>query len=176
MAVKKPDRSAPFPIEMLSVGVAVPFDQALRFEDVYREHGGRLWRSVLLFTGDREIASDAVAEAFAQAIRRGEEVRSPVGWITRAAFRIAAGELKARRHSGGTRREESYEMPEPFSHLAAALAQLSPNQRAAAVLHYADGYTLAEVAGIIGSTTAAVGVHLFRARARLRQLLGDDHD
>src|ERR1041385_1478803 len=158
MSVKKPPRSAPFPIEMLSVGVAVPLDQALRFEDVYREHGERLWRSVFLFTGDREIASDAVAEAFAQAIRRGPEVRSPVAWITRAAFRIAAGDLKARRRSasftgsGGIAREESYEMPEPVSQLAAALAQLSPNQRAASVLHYADGYTLAEVADIIGST------------------------
>ena len=46
----------------------------------------------------------------------------------------------------------------------------------AAVLHFRDNYTLAEVADIIGSTTAAVGVHLYRARRRLRELLGEDDD
>src|SRR2546430_12508817 len=41
-------------------------------------------------------ASDAMAEAFAQALARGNELRSPQRWVWRAAFRIAAGELKAR--------------------------------------------------------------------------------
>jgi len=149
-------------------------DQGLRFEDVYREHGARLLRSVLLFAGDREIANDAVAEAFAQAIRRGEDVRSPLPWITRVAFRIAAGELKARRSTDYVVVDGPYEMPEPAGELVGALAQLSPKQRAAVVLHFRDGYTLAEVAEIIGSTTAAVGVHLNRARKRLRASLGDD--
>jgi RNA polymerase sigma-70 factor (ECF subfamily) len=60
--------------------------------------------------------------------------------------------------------------------LADALAQLSPRQRAAAVLHFRDGFTQSEIAELIGSTTSAVGVHLYRARARLRELLGDDDD
>ena len=72
--------------------------------------------------------------------------------------------------------DRAYEIPEPASELGAALAKLSPKQRAAAVLHFRDNYTLAEVADIIGSTTAAVGVHLYRARRRLRDLLGDDDD
>jgi RNA polymerase sigma factor (sigma-70 family) len=154
----------------------VAIDQGLRFEAVYREHGEHLWRSLLLYSGDREVASDAVAEAFAQAIRRGEQVQSALAWITRAAFRIAAGELKARRRSGSSIADRAYEMPEPAAELAGALAKLSPKQRAAAILHFRDGYTLAEVATIIGSTTSAVGVHLNRARKRLRGLLGDDDD
>ena len=143
-------------------------------EDVFRERSGAIWRQLLLFTGDPEIASDAVAEAFAQAIRRGPEVESPAAWVTRAAFRIAAGELKARRPTGYPIAEGAYEMPEPAFELVAALAHLSPKQRAAAVLHFRDGYTAPEVAEIIGSTTSAVGVHLHRARKRLRQLLEDD--
>jgi len=164
----------PYTREMLDAGVAV--DQGLRFEAVYREHGDHLWRGVFLFCGDREIASDAVAEAFAQAIRRGERVESALAWITRAAYRIAAGELKARRRAGDAFVDRAYEMTEPASELVAALAKLSPKQRAAAVLHFRDNYTLAEVADIIGSTTAAVGVHLYRARRRLRELLGEDDD
>jgi RNA polymerase sigma-70 factor (ECF subfamily) len=149
-------------------------EQASRFEGLYRAHGPRLLRHVLLYSGDREIANDAVAEAFAQAMRRGEAVRDPLAWVTRAAFRIAAGALKERRRTDYPLAEQRYEMPEPAVELVAAFARLSPKQRAAVILHHRDGYTLAEVADIIGSTTSAVGVHLNRARKRLRDLMGDD--
>jgi hypothetical protein len=48
------------------------------------------------YTGDREVASDAMAEAFAQALARGDELRSAERWVWHAAFRIAAGELTTR--------------------------------------------------------------------------------
>ena len=150
-------------------------DQRERFEVVYREHGAALWRSLLLYTGDRDVASDAVSEAFAQAIRRGEEIRSPMAWIARAAYRIAAGELQARRVEGSYPIvERGYEMDEPMIELTRALAQLTPTQRAATILHLRDGYTASETAEIIGSTAGAVRVHVHRARSRLRELLGND--
>jgi RNA polymerase sigma-70 factor (ECF subfamily) len=155
---------------------AMVIDQRARYEELYRTHGAALWRSVLLYAGDPDVASDAVAEAFAQAIRRGEDIETPRAWITRAAFRIAAGDLKDRRTRAYPIVDVGYEMPESVAGLADALAELSPKQRAAAVLHFRDGYTAAEVAEIIGSTTSAVGVHLHRAKARLRELLGDDDD
>jgi DNA-directed RNA polymerase specialized sigma24 family protein len=65
-------------------------------EMLYREHGNRLWWALVAFSGDRDIASDAESEAFAQAIRRRQGLRDPLAWIWRAAFRIAAGELKER--------------------------------------------------------------------------------
>jgi RNA polymerase sigma-70 factor (ECF subfamily) len=151
-------------------------EQQTRFEDLYRAHGPRLVRNVLLYSGDREIANDAVAEAFAQAMRRGQAVREPLPWVTRAAFRIAAGALKERRRTDYPLAEQTYEMPEPATELVAAFARLSPKQRASVILHFRDGYTLAEVADIIGSTTSAVGVHVNRARKRLRDLMGDPDD
>ena len=48
--------------------VAVDASTANAIERVYRQHGDAIWRAVLAFSGDREIASDAVAEAFAQAL------------------------------------------------------------------------------------------------------------
>ena len=65
-------------------------------ERVWREQGQKLWRSLAAFTGDPELASDAMAEAFAQALGRGDAVETPDRWIWRAAFRIASGELKIR--------------------------------------------------------------------------------
>ena len=148
-----------------------------RIERLYRERGDRIWRGLLAFAGDPEVASDAVAEAFAQVLRRGDEVRDPERWIWRAAFRIAAGELKERRRTVETTMAiRSYEIEEPARDLVVALGALSERQRASVVLHDAAGYTAREVARIVGSTEAAVRVHLLRGRRRLRELLREDDD
>jgi RNA polymerase sigma-70 factor (ECF subfamily) len=148
-----------------------------QIERLYRERGDRIWRGLLAFAGDPEVASDAVAEAFAQVLRRGEEVRDPERWVWRAAFRIAAGELKDRRRTVETTTAiESYEMEEPARDLVVALGSLSERQRASVILHDAAGYSAREVAKIVGSTEAAVRVHLMRARRRLQELLKDDDD
>ena len=145
-----------------------------QIERLYREQGDRIWRGLLAFAGDPEVANDAVAEAFAQVLRRGDEVRDPERWIWRAAFRIAAGELKERRKVVDTVAAPSYEMEEPARDLVVALGALSERQRASVVLHDAAGFSAREVAKIVGSTEAAVRVHLVRGRRRLRDLLKDD--
>src|SRR5262245_424389 len=72
-------------------------DWAQRIEQAYLEDGDRLWRALHAWSGDADIASDAMSEAFAQALRRGADVRDPAAWVWRSAFRIAAGQLRARR-------------------------------------------------------------------------------
>ena len=146
------------------------------FEEVYRTHADRLWRAVLAFAGDREIASDAVAEAFAQALRRGRAIRDPASWVWRTAFRVAAGELKDRRRIAGDVLEAAYDPPEPVADLISSLRTLSPKQRGAIVLFHYAGYSVSEVATILGSTGPAVRVHLHRARRRLRELLDQEPD
>lgn len=143
-------------------------------EGFYRERRGRMWQAVFAFAGDPEVASDAVAEAFAQALRRGEAIRSPERWLWRTIFRIAAGELKQRGRHVAQQIENTYEMDDLARDLVVALAKLSEKQRAAVVLHHAVGYPAKEIAEILGSTTPAVHVHLSRARKRLRELLRTD--
>jgi RNA polymerase sigma-70 factor (ECF subfamily) len=146
-----------------------------RLADVYERESARLWRALVGFSGDPAIASDAVAEAFAQALARGDEIDSADRWVWKAAFRIAAGELKRRRRDGGEWPDPAAvnEFPEPVDHLVSALRQLSPNQRMAVVLHdYADRPT-PEVAAAMGIARATVYVHLSEGRRRLRTLLED---
>jgi RNA polymerase sigma factor (sigma-70 family) len=122
------------------------------------------------------VASDAVAEAFAQCLNRGAVVRDPSRWIWRSAFRIAAGELKdrRRRQSMSVGAEQWYEMPEAAVQILEALGRLSPRQRAAVVLHDHVGYSTKEIGAILGSTAATVRVHLSQGRRRLRVLLEAD--
>ena len=140
-------------------------------EHIYRTHGHRLWRAMLAFTGDREVASDTVAEAFAQALRRGPAIREPLPWLWRACFRIASGELARRRKPLPDPPLAPLEAPDGALQLLEALEKLSHHQRAALLLHHYAGYPVRDVARMIGSTGPSVRVHLSRARKRLREQL-----
>lgn len=151
-------------------------------EAVYRSDGERLWRAIYAYSGDPEIADDAVAEAFAQLLRRGEGVNDPAAWAWRTAFRISAGALKARRQDerarvidaddAGATGHDRYGDPD----LLRALRQLPEAQRAAVILFYYADLPVAQIAGRLGSNQLAVRANLSRGRKRLRQLLGEDDD
>lgn len=139
----------------------------------------RLWRSVFAFTQDRAVTDDAVAEAFAQCLGRGTEVRDPRAWVWRAAFRLAAGELKDRRRVDPLGELEPTAGPEPegadrLGELLALLGTLPGNQRAAAILHWYAGYGTDEIARMLDVSRATVRVHLSRARRKLRAQLRED--
>jgi len=145
-------------------------------ERIYREQAPRLWRSLVAFTGDRELANDAVAEAFAQVLARGAAVRDPERWVWRAAYRIASGQLKARRINQPNHDIASVtdaDATEVEADLMNALAKLPSRQRAAVVLHYLADLPNPEIARALGITTSTVRVHLMQGRRRLRDLLGD---
>ncbi len=145
-----------------------------RLEAVYRQEGPRLWRALIAFSGDPDLASDSVSEAFTQALARGDGLRDPAAWIWSVAFRVAKGALNDRRRSVDHAPEGSYDLPETLTDVIAALGALSPNQRLAVVLHdYADRPT-DEIARLLGSSRATVHVHLSQGRRRLRRILEAD--
>ena len=142
---------------------------------LYRQQAAQMWRALTAYSGSRDVAEDAVAEAFAQAIGRGDAIRSPERWVWKAAYRIAAGELKQQ----GGRLPLAGDAPivenEPAWELRSALRCLPSRQRAALVLHYYAGYPATEIARITGSTPGGVWMSLSRGRRRLREVLeGDD--
>lgn len=145
-------------------------DGTEQIERLYREQGPKLWRAIFAWSGDPEVASDAVAGAFMQLLGRGAGVRDPQPWVWRAAFKIAAGELKDRRTRGvGVPiPDRAVQVPEPITELLGALHELSAKQRASFILRYYAGYDAREIAAMIGSTPPAVRVHLSTARRRLR--------
>jgi RNA polymerase sigma factor (sigma-70 family) len=132
-----------------------------------------MWKALLLFSGDPDIASDAVAEAFAQVIHRGEGVRAIDRWTWRAAFLIAGRLLKDRARLTDASVDMPYTMPETTVDLVRALRSLPFMQRAAVVLRYYGDYDVATIARTLGTSKAAVSVHLHRARRRLHRLLED---
>ena len=140
-------------------------------ERVYRTEGPRLWRAIVGYSGDPTIADDVVAETFAQLLRRGDDVRDGSAWVWRAAFKIAAGELKRGRQARDLVAERVVEDPEPVWELVEALSRLSDQQRAVVLLRDYVGHSGRATAEMVGSTEQSVRVQLSRARRALRKEL-----
>ena len=145
-------------------------------EAVYRSVHVRLWRSLLSYTGDADLASDAEAEAFAQVLRRGDAVDDVGAWVWRSAFRIAAGLLAARSTSTRANRVDartaradgSAPADGSVAEFLGLLADLSPQQRACVALRYVGEYSSAEIGEILGPSAGTVRVQLHRAHVALR--------
>jgi RNA polymerase sigma-70 factor (ECF subfamily) len=147
------------------------------YERLFRESAPGLWRALYGFAGGRrQVAEDALAEAFARAIERGRDVRDPLPYIYRTAFRLASAELQRDRGRGELPSDITASDAPDLVDLLRALQTLPAKQRAAVILHDEEGYPAAEVARLIGVSPATVRVHLHRGRKRLRELLGSEED
>jgi RNA polymerase sigma-70 factor (ECF subfamily) len=156
--------------------VGLELDEHLGFDALYAEVGPRLWRAVLAYTGgNRDLADDVVAEAFARTLERGENVRDPRAYVFRVAFRLAAREL--RRGASTPEVPERAVWDDPgLAELFDAMRSLSPGQRAAVFLRYQADLPVAEVARLMGTSAGMVRIHLLRGRRKLAVILGGDDD
>lgn len=146
-----------------------------RVRELYDADHARLWRSVYAFSGSADVADEAVAEAFAQLLRRGDDVREPAAWLWRSAFAIARGDLK-RRRAGGivTGRELGRDdVPGGLAEVLARLNGLSHDDRELLVLCHVGGWKPTELAPLFDVPAATLRVRLHRATNRARTLLED---
>lgn len=143
-------------------------------EQLFREEASNVWRAVLVYAGGRrDIADEAVAEAFARAIVYRGTIRRPVGWLYQVAFRLAVDEMRRQRRATEGTCEVAVDPPEVLG-VFEALRKLTPNQRLAVVLFHEVDLPVREIADRMGISAATVRVHLHRGRKRLRELLGDE--
>jgi RNA polymerase sigma-70 factor, ECF subfamily len=150
-------------------------------DSLFRAHYGRLVRALTVACGDREIAADAVQEAFVKAHthwRRIEGYDDPVGWIRRVAinrlhddYRRQTRKGKAMQRLAGEPQVEPVDQHDFDSDLPEILAQLPKQQRLAMALFYVDELSIAEVAAALDVSEGAVKSYLHQGRARLRSVM-----
>ncbi len=151
-----------------------------RVRRVYEADHERLWRSLFAFCGSRPLADDAVAEAFAQALRRGDQIDDVAAWVWTSAFAIARGELKQRGRTTGDpladqRAGHVTDDDGDIHHLLQRLAALSHDDRELIVLCHVGGWKPRELAPVLGVPAGTLRVRLHRATARAREILeGED--
>ena len=150
----------------------------------YAAQARRVAQAVL---GDPDDADDAAQDGFLSALVKLSQYdpRRPFGpWLMRIVANAAADRrrrMRVRRAEpldpglvgGGPRPDTEAVRRELGERLRAALAELPPRRRTAVVLFDVEGYSHAEIAGMLGIPEGTVRSEVFHARRRLRALLAD---
>jgi RNA polymerase sigma factor (sigma-70 family) len=151
-------------------------------DDLYRQHGGEVYRYAYAVLGNHADAEDVTQTTFLNAYRaleQGVRPRKPSNWL----LTIASNAIKQRfrqeqarpryveldERLAGTEAEDD-DGPS-VGELLTALSKIPPQQRQAIVLREFEGRSYAEIAGILGVTTSALETLLFRARRSLAEEL-----
>jgi len=137
--------------------------------------------------GDPDEADDAAQDGFLSALVKLSQydARRPFGpWLMRIVANAATDRRRRRQVrkveqldpglvGGGPRPDTDALRNELGDRLRAALAELPARRRTAVVLFDVEGYSHAEIAGMLGIPEGTVRSEVFHARRRLRALLAD---
>lgn len=158
------------------------------FEEWYLATYPGLLNAMTVVAANRDIARDAVSEAFVRALERWTAVgamASPSGWVYRVALnvlrrRARRAELERRlllrraRATAATASSVAAELPASLApEVWAAVASLPPRQRTAIALRYVLDLPEAQVAQLMGVARGTVSATLVAARDHLRARLSD---
>jgi RNA polymerase sigma-70 factor (ECF subfamily) len=158
------------------------------FNEVYQAWSPLLFRIVYRMTGRREAAEEIVQEAFIKYYERRDVLPTDEGlkyWLIRVARNLALNHEKRRGrerkalervfHEPAPRTEkgalESLTDAESVTDVQKALLLLPENLRMVLILKEYAGFAYAEIGKMMNITEGNVKVRVFRARARLAQLL-----
>jgi RNA polymerase sigma-70 factor, ECF subfamily len=158
---------------------------------LYQEY---LYSTTVRMVRDRDVAEDAVQEAFLNAYRNlsrfsGSSFRS---WLTRIALNAAMDILRKRKRRPSEPypewEDEAWQPPAPESErpeqvslvaqqrrvLARAMTDITPDQRTAIILYDVQGYDYAEIAELTGVNVGTVKSRIHRGRLALRESLAGE--
>lgn len=155
---------------------------ALAMRELYERHAPRVYAIVRRLAGDDALAEDWAQEAWIRAFRalptfRGDARFST--WLHRIAVNSAlhGRRWRDRRTGGEVQLSESLvaDAPADFAvfriDIQRALDRLPPGMRTVLVLRSVQGYTHEEISAALGISVGTSKSQLFRARARMRELL-----
>jgi RNA polymerase sigma factor (sigma-70 family) len=143
----------------------------------------RLVGTLVVHTGDREVARECAQEALVRVCERWPEVSamaSPAGWTYRVAFNLTSSrgrrraiERRALARLAGRRTDlvAAPEQPLDAEPIRAAVAALPPRQRQAVVLRYFADLSVEDTAAAMGCATGTVKSLTAQAVAALRRAL-----
>ena len=164
-------------------------DGGVAFGELFRRHRDRMFAVAVRTCGDRELAGDAVQEAFISAFRRADAYRGDAAvttWLHRIVVDACLDRLR-REKTSLRRAGDLGELDLPDRHDAhgstetalvvrEALARLPEAQRLALVLVDMHGLPVAEAALALGVAEGTVKSRCFRGREALAAMLRPSSD
>ena len=153
------------------------------FGAFYEQSYSRIFRAVRMLCASGSEAEDALAEAYARALGRWDEISRldlPEAWVRRVAMNQATDQHRLRIRDrlvwpriGPTLAQQGPEQADPTD-LVATLRRLPPARRHVMVLYYVVDRSVADIAAELSLPTGTVKAHLSRGRAQLASLLRSD--
>jgi len=151
-------------------------------ETVYRGYKSSLFNLAYRFSHDNGSAEDLLQEIFIKVFSMIKKLRSPEdfkSWMYRIAINTC---ISFTRKKGVSKEVSLNHLEEVYSHegdsllvrkyLERAVYHLPPKQKSVFLLHDVQGFTHAEIAGIMKSSEGTIKSQLFKARMKLREYLG----
>ena len=150
------------------------------FGELFRRHRDRMWAVALRTTSDRELAADAVQDAFISAFRRADSFRGDAAvttWLHRIVVNACLDRLRRQRPVSELPEQEladardAHASVETRLDVRRALEQLPEGQRMALVLVDMHGLSVAEAAAVLEVAEGTVKSRCSRGREALAALL-----
>jgi RNA polymerase sigma-70 factor (sigma-E family) len=150
------------------------------FERFVQARSVALLRTAFLLTGDRHLAEDLLQDTLARVAQHWDSVArdgNPEAYARRVLYHRAVDGWRARRRRPTVVGQPAGDTPDHADRFAdtdqrlvlrAALARLTPKQRAVLVLRFYEDRTEAETATILGWSVSTVKTSTRGALARLR--------
>jgi RNA polymerase sigma-70 factor (ECF subfamily) len=161
---------------------AQPAMDSAQFAAFYERSARPLWAYLLRCSGDPALAEDLMQEAYVRFLGATQPADEDMA-ARRYLFRIASNLM--RDHWRRPQASSLEDLPESFfatcesaeematqQQLAKAMGQMRPRDRQILWLAHAENYSHHEIAEMMGLATASVRLVLFRARRRMRELMG----
>ncbi len=165
------------------------------FTEFHRRTSEAFWSYLFRLTADRSLADDMLQDSYVRLINKapdgldGRQLKSYLYQIGTRIFYDHLRTLKRKRRwfaesangagPSGDEIEQSEAADQTSSitgdqrrTVARALNDLTPQERSLLWLAHVEGYTHEEIAQIHGLSPASIKVLLFRARKRLKEVLG----
>ncbi len=142
--------------------------------DAVNSYSDTVFRVAYSYAKNRCDAEDILQEVFLQLIKTrpdicGEQLKA---WLIRVTINKSKDFLRSyKRRTAAMRGMRPHEEPKEYDDVFEALSKLSERDRNAIYLHYYEGYTAREIAGILGESERAVAKRVSRARIKLKDFL-----
>ena len=160
------------------------------FNELMDAHEDRVFAICLRMLQDREAALDATQDTFLTVFRKADRYKAQAAfstWLYRVAVNTCYDHLRRRKRKQADPLPETHDPPDVGStdlyeaievrpDIESALADLSPEFRAAVVLVDLQGMSLEQASDTLDVPTGTVKSRLFRARRQLAVSLGNLKD
>ena len=158
----------------------VPFGTDETISRIVAAYSDMLLRLACTRLGSTADAEDAVQEAFMRLLTARpafHDEEHEKAWLIRTTLQRAS-DIRRRADRRAVPLEEMIQEPaapdSPGEELRSAVRALPENYGAVIHLYYYEGYSIKEIAKLLGLPAATVGTRLARGRERLRQMLKED--